>query len=100
MVDLGGHIERVARHLLGSPNKALSTRDQWRYGTHGSLAVDVGGDKRGTWFDHQRKEGGGVLDLIRDKRGLSNGAAVEWLKSELGIPIEPASKRRMVATYV
>ncbi|MGZ9110958.1 MAG: AAA family ATPase [Rhodoplanes sp.] len=96
--DFAAHIEAVARRLLGEPNSELSSRDEWRYGTHGSLAVDV---HRGTWFDHQRQIGGGVLDYIADKLKLSNGAAVEWLKTELGICLDDQSEaqRRIVAAY-
>ena len=101
--DIGAHIEAVARRLLGEPNAALSSRVQWRYGTHGSLRVNVGGDECGVWWDYERQCGGGVLDLIGDRLSLSNGAAVEWLKTELGIRLDeqpqPAAQRRIVATY-
>ena len=65
-IDLPAQIEPVARRLLGDPNKALSSRAEWRYGTNGSLAVDL---KAGTWFDHESQVGGGVLDLIRREIG-------------------------------
>jgi AAA domain len=101
--DLAAHIEVVARRLLGEPNRALSSRDQWRYGSHGSFAVEVGGTNRGTWYDHERAEGGGVLDLIHRETGLADGAAVEWLKSELGIRLDEqphqSGQRRIVAAY-
>src|SRR5512132_3034346 len=96
-------MEDVARALLGEPNRALSTRAQLRYGTHGSLAIEIAGDKRGEWYDHENKVGGGAIDLVRRHTGLSNGEAAEWLVSELGIAIEvtrqPQQRRRIVATY-
>jgi putative DNA primase/helicase len=102
MADLGIHIEAVARKLLGEPNPHLSTKSQLRFGTHGSLAVDIAGEKRGTWYDHETSEGGGVLDLVRAKKGLSNGETYDWLRS-IGIEVEakPESRttRRIVATY-
>jgi hypothetical protein len=74
-----------------------------RYGTHGSLAIEIAGDKRGEWYDHENKVGGGAIDLVRRHTGVSNGEAAEWLVSELGIPIEgkrqPQQRRRIVATY-
>jgi putative DNA primase/helicase len=74
-----------------------------RYGTHGSLAIEIAGDKRGEWYDHENKVGGGAIDLVRRHKGLSNGEAAEWLVSELGIAIEAKPqlqpKRRIVATY-
>ena len=99
---LNERIEDVARALLGEPNRALSTRAQLRYGTHGSLAIEIAGEKRGEWYDHENKIGGGALDLVRRHTGLSNGEAAEWLVSELGIPIDAkpqAKPRRIVATY-
>jgi hypothetical protein len=100
---LNERIEDVARALLGEPNRALSTRAQLRYGTHGSLAIEIAGDKRGEWYDHENKVGGGAIDLVRRHTGLSNGEAAEWVVSELGIPIEakrqPQPRRRIVATY-
>ena len=93
----------MARALLGEPNRALSTRAQLRFGTHGSLAIEIAGDKRGEWYDHENKVGGGAIDLVRRHTGVSNGEAAEWLVSELGIPIEakrqPQQRRRIVATY-
>ena len=38
-VDWRGLMEPVARHFLGEPNKALSTKDILRWGTHGSTCT-------------------------------------------------------------
>ncbi len=92
-IDLPAQIEPVARRLLGDPNKALSSRTELRYGTNGSLSVDL---EKGTWFDHESQVGGGVLDLIRREIGGSNGAALEWLRDELGVATD---ERREVATF-
>ena len=100
---LNERIEEVARALLGEPNRELSTRTQLRFGTHGSLAIEIAGDKRGEWYDHENKVGGGTLDLVRRHTGGSNDEAAEWLVSEFGIPIEAKRqaqpRRRIVATY-
>jgi 5S rRNA maturation endonuclease (ribonuclease M5) len=86
MSDLAAHIEAVARKLLGDPNHKLSTKSELRFGTHGSLSVMIAGEKQGTWYDHEAEEGGGVLDLLRVKKGLVNGAARDWL-SGIGIEV-------------
>jgi putative DNA primase/helicase len=86
-VDFAGLIGQAARKLLGEPNRELSSRDELRFGSRGSLAVRIGGEKRGTWFDHEANEGGGVLDLLRCKARLVNGAALDWLRQELGADI-------------
>lgn len=69
----------VARDLLGEPNKHLSTATELRFGNQGSMSVDV---KKGTFYDHQEGEGGGVLWLIERETGQSvaGGQAVQWLK--------------------
>ena len=68
---LSERIEDVAHALFGEPNPVLSTRAQLRFGTHGSLAIEIAGEKRGEWYDHENKIGGGVLDLVRKHTGLS-----------------------------
>lgn len=77
----------VARAVLGEPNQQMSTRSQLRFGTNGSVAVDIAGEKRGTWYDHEGSRGGGVLDLLREYKGLVNGSALEWLRLEVGADI-------------
>ena len=69
----------VARVLLGEPSSA--TARELRYGTRGSLAVHVGGERAGTWHDFEADEGGGVLDLVRRERRCDTAAALAWLES-------------------
>lgn len=96
MSDLGRHIGAVARELLGDPNARLSSKAELRFGTHGSVSVDLA---KGTWFDHEHETGGGVLDLIAAQTGRKNGAAVAWLR-EHGIAVEePSSRREIVALF-
>ena len=65
--------------MLPAPFSASRTarcrRAQLRYGTHGSLAIEIAGDKRGEWYDHENKVGVGAMDLVRRHTGLSNGEA-------------------------
>ena len=79
-IDFNALMEPVALRLLGEPGQRH--RHEWRYGNHGSLAIDI---KKGTWFDHEANCGGGVFDLIR-RQGHDQPAA--WLRSEglLGSP--------------
>ena len=99
--ELARHMEAVARRLLGEPNAQLSRDGELRYGTHGSLAIDL---ETGTWFDHEAGEGGGVIDLIARKTGQANGAALDWLRSELRIDVHnerrnAGNRSRIVAIY-
>lgn len=68
----------VARRLLGEPNKALSTRRDWRFGRKGSLTIDIA---HGRWFDHETGHGGGVLDLVIRETGLTGREAMTWIGS-------------------
>ena len=109
-IDFASLMPDVARELLGEPNARLSSAKKWRYGTHGSLSVDL---VKGTWYDNEAGGGpgaeGGVRDLIAAKTGTNaNGGATEWLKQH-GFPIEDTDTgdrdvarrdpRRIVAEY-
>lgn len=84
--ELNRRIESLARHLLGEPNRALSSKQQWRYGNKGSLAIEISGPKAGTWFDHEEGVGGNALDLVARECGLCNGAVFDWARQWLGQP--------------
>jgi putative DNA primase/helicase len=60
--------EDVVGSLLGEPSS--KSRREWRWGRRGSLWVSCAGQKRGTWYDHERGEGGDLLDLIARERGV------------------------------
>ncbi len=103
----GPHVEVVARHFWGDPNPHASSAGELRFGAHGSKSVDL---EKGTWFDHEAAQGGGVLDLVAREANLKNGEAATFLKDELGVAIantpgwtaafQPkAQPKRIVATY-
>jgi putative DNA primase/helicase len=76
--DIAAAMPSVARALLGDPNKRMSTRRELRWGSKGSLSVDL---EKGAWFDHETGEGGGVIDLIRRERKCTVKGALEFLES-------------------
>ena len=103
MVDLSQHTEDIARRLLGEPNRDHSTRDQWRYGTHGSLAIELANGVRGAWYDHERKEGGNdPWSLLTIYKDMTPEDARSWL-SDAGFRVDEPNaekaKSRIVATY-
>lgn len=57
-----------------------------RFGSKGSLAVTVQGSKMGSFFDHERKEGGGPLQLIQRTLNLSSADAKKWALNFLNAP--------------
>jgi putative DNA primase/helicase len=75
----------LARDLLGEPNRALSRRDEWRFGRNGSLSVMTGGPKRGAWHDHEAGTGGDALGLVAHARREPMGVAYGWALAWLGI---------------
>ena len=103
MTDFGAHMETDSpASCSASLTLDQFTKSQLRFGTHGSLAVEIDGEKRGTWFDHETKEGGGVLDLLRVKAGLSNGEALDRLRDigiDVGKPEAASGKWKFVADY-
>jgi hypothetical protein len=48
---------------------------------------------KGTWFDHEAKEGGGCLDLIERELGLTLQTANKWLNEKVLADAAPASDR-------
>jgi hypothetical protein len=96
------HIEAVARHLLGEPNKALSSLNELRFGKQGSVSVDL---QNGVWFDHEAGTGGGVLDLVARQTRSSLGSAAKYIRDDMGIVVandrlpEPPKPSKVVATY-
>lgn len=95
----------VAHKLWGEPTDA--SKGELRWGSHGSKCVDL---KKGTWFDHQDKVGGGVLDLVEKETGRKGPDRLEWLR-EQGFDVpdtkppahvnghKAAAKAKIVATY-
>ena len=89
--NIGAYAEQVATHYWGKP----STRrgHELRWGTHGSKSLDL---RKGTWFDHETNEGGGVIDLVRRFEGASLRSIPDTLETKFGIPkrsqttLEPA----------
>jgi hypothetical protein len=78
-INFAALIGPVARKLWGEPNRAQSKPNELRWGTNGSKSVNL---FKGVWHDHEANEGGGTLDLIQRERGLADGDAIAWLRSE------------------
>ncbi|WP_313240869.1 toprim domain-containing protein [Stutzerimonas kunmingensis] len=77
-IQLEGTIGHVAHALLGKPNAGLSTAAELRFGTRGSMAVNLVTD---VWHDHEQGCGGGVLDLIARETGITARAGqYAWLE--------------------
>ena len=94
MADFTLIIGAVAEHLLGEPNRALSTRRELRFRSKGSMAIDL---EKGTWYDWEVGEGGGVVDLVRRELALpGRDDAVAWLTAERYLDDRPPPKKTPV----
>src|SRR5712691_11635899 len=45
-------------------------------------------DAKGTWFDHARGEGGGVLDFVARVRACGRQSALRWLAAHVGLCVD------------
>lgn len=86
-------LEDLARHLLGEPTRRHSTPRQWRWGTQGSLALELARPKRGQWYDHEAGAGGDVFGLIQRKNGGDFPAVLAWAADWSGIAPEAHPRR-------
>jgi len=66
---LDTRIEELAQTLLGDPNKKLSDRSQLRFGSKGSVSVNL---RTGQWYSHEAGKGGGAFELIKSELGMKN----------------------------
>ena len=82
---LAEQMEDVAFALQGDP-PTYRHGNQVRYGNRFSMAIEVKGNKRGTWCAHDDdRKGGDALGLVAYIRGQGQADAIQWAKSFLGI---------------
>lgn len=76
-IDFAAMMPKVAALLLGSKNERMSRGSRLRFGSKGSMEVDVADG----WFaDHEANVQGGVLDLICHREGCDKAGAFRWLE--------------------
>lgn len=68
--------ELVLGEFIGPKNRHMSTSTEWRWGSNGSVSVDL---TKGVWSDHEDDTGGGVLDMLKSFKGLDGREAIDWL---------------------
>ena len=76
--------DKVARALLGEPTS--SKKNMLRWGSKGSLKLDLTGGKRGLWHNKESDEGGDLLRLIQQERRCNFADAVAWARNQTGLP--------------
>ena len=92
-------LKAVALEVLGQP--AERRGNEWRYGRHGSLVVNISGQRAGTWRDFEAGHAGGTLELLRHYQDLDKPQALECFAMALllavlactgAAPTEPATE--------
>lgn len=78
MTEFAQIIGPLAQSFFGEPNRVYSSEFELRYGNKGSFSVDL---RKGTWYDHEAREGGGALDLVTRETKLTGSERFEWLES-------------------
>lgn len=92
--------ERLAKDLvgliarLGGRGEPVGRGNSVRYGSKGSLLVERGGPKRGQWYDFEAGIGGGPIQYIQHRQGVSFSVAMAWARDFLGMePFSEENKR-------
>ena len=97
--DFARLMEPIARKLFGAPTATARNGRELRFRSHGSLSIDL---DRGTWYDHQSGEGGGVLKLLERERRLPTAEAIIWLQHEgllTNSPQRPQAQQTAIYDY-
>jgi hypothetical protein len=77
-------LEGLAEALLGQPS--IRKPRTWRWGSKGSLSLELHGRKRGAWIDHETGQGGGPFHLVQHARSCSMADAIDWSRNWAGLP--------------
>lgn len=99
--QLGARAVALISELKGAaPNKSLCSRKEMRWGSKGSFAIAIGGERAGRWHDFESGEGGDLFDLIKIERGVNFAEAVAWARGWLGLStsvvVDEVPRRRPV----
>lgn len=78
--NIASYMEQVATHYWGEPDAKRG--NEWRWGNKGGRSVDM---RKGTWFDFETNEGGGVVDLVKRSEGAGLGSVSQVLQRKFGI---------------
>jgi putative DNA primase/helicase len=92
-------IRDLAEVLLGKPNRAMSTRSNWRWGGKGSISIQVSGKDRGACVCFEDGWKGDPIGLIQREHRCDFKQAIAWAAGWLGIdtnykPDTAADERR------
>ncbi|MBL8676067.1 MAG: toprim domain-containing protein, partial [Alphaproteobacteria bacterium] len=75
----------LAIDLLGEPNKHMGTKATLRFGTKGSLVVNIAGNREGLWNDFETGEKGDIVSLVQREKNLDFKEAISYLADVLNV---------------
>lgn len=88
-------------HTLFSDRPMKKTAKHFSFGSNGSLKVCIQGERAGSFYDHENKEGGGLVRLIQRELVKNPQEAREWarsfLKEDLMVPRHYAIPKKIQA---
>ena len=87
--NIASYMEQVVTHYWGEPDAKRGS--EWRWGNKGGRSVDM---RKGTWFDFETNEGGGVVDLVKRSEGAGLSSVSQVLQRKFGIDGPQAEKIR------
>ena len=76
------NLESFTVALLGEPT--MRSASEWRFGSRGSLSIEMAGRKRGAWHSHEGGIGGGPFQLIEHARSCMIAEAIRWARAWIG----------------
>ncbi len=73
--------ETLAKDLFGTMtlNTAMSNSEQLRFGTKGSLCINLKGVREGTWMNYESGKGGNLVQLVQNEKGLDFKSALSYV---------------------
>jgi hypothetical protein len=75
--DFAGLTEGLCIRFWGKPTE--TTPKELRWGTGGSRKFTVA---KMVWYDHEKREGGGAVDLVMREVGVDWNGALDWMRKE------------------
>lgn len=90
----------VAISILGEPNQKLSSGTQLKFGSKGSLSINIGGQYQGTFTNFETGESGNMIQLIQQELGLSFKETLKYAQKLTGglveIEVKPKPQFKVV----
>lgn len=80
-----GNMDSLVTDLLGTPNKHMSTKATLRFGTKGSMIVNIAGPKAGQWKGFESGQGGDIVSLVQREKSLNLKEVVIYLADVLNV---------------